>query len=378
MVIEDNNSKYRSIAGHLNGQGIPAHDIIRAKNMTDFAAGLSGDIGLFIIDFMLPNIDNGPALQNGRAILETIVKSGKDDALLIAISSYPEDFTALRPFYEARGCILSNYKDKKSWQSTLNHLLIQLKRNLSFDFLIFCALQEERNPYVVSFDGENVVRSGIDCFDITIGAKKGSVILLPQMGLVNAAITAAVCIDRFRPQVVGMSGICGGFEDRVSMGQLIVSSMSYEYQSGKWAADGFKQEPYQVVTDHAVLSELKGLVNSVGLLAKLESGYTGKNRPNTITKPEIAVFTSGSAVIANSDRMLEVAAHHRKVGGLDMEIFAIHRAAELSSHSPPCICAKTVVDLCNPLKDDDLHLYGSYISSKFIIKAFEQFFDGRA
>lgn len=373
MLIEDNDKKYLSIVSYLKCRGILEKDIIHARNMTDFAANINADIGLFIIDFRLPSLDDGIASQNGKAILETIVKAGKQDALLLAISSYPADFTDLRSFFEAHGCILADFANKKGWQSTLDHLLIQLKKNLKFDFVIFCALQEERNPYVTLISGKQVIRGGIDCFDIEIGGKKGSAILLPQMGLVNAAVTAGLCIDRFRPSVVGMSGICGGFKNRAYMGQLFVSSMVYEYQSGKWASDGFQQEPYQVPTDHTTLTELKALTNTEGLISELEEGFKGK-RPPDQQKPEMGVFTSGSAVIADKQYISQIEAIHRKVNALDMEVFAVQRAAELSPHKPPCICAKTVVDLCDEKKSNDIHLYGSYISAKFLIKAVNNFF----
>lgn len=375
MVIEDEDSKFKAINTHLKSKGILPTDIVRAKNMTDFAANLNADIGLFIIDFKLPNIDNGAPSQNGKAILQTIVKAGKHDALLLAISSYPDDFLELREFYESHGCILADFSNKNGWKSTLNHLLIQLKKNLKFDFVIFCALQEERIPYIaLVIGGKQVIRSGIDCYDIEISNKKGSIILLPQMGLVNAAVTVSLCIDRFKPSVVGMSGICGGFENRAAIGQLFVSSMAYEYQSGKWASDGFKHEPYQVSTDHVTLTDLKALTNTDNLISELEQGFNHGNRPGTAQKPEVGIFTSGSAVIADQQYLNQIETIHRKVNALDMEIFAVQKAAELSPYKPPCICAKTVVDLCNENKSDNIHLYGSYISAKFLIKAINNFF----
>ncbi len=373
MLIEDDAKKRQAIVSHLNDRKISAKDIICAKNMTDFAAHLNADIGLFIIDFKLPNSDTGTASQNGKAILETIIKAGKQHALLLAISSYPADFPELRNLYEAQGCILADFANKKGWQSTLDNLLIQLRKNLKFDFLVFCALQKERNPYVTLLSGKQITRNGVDCYDIEIGGRKGSVILLPQMGLVSAAITSGLCIDRFRPSVVGMSGICGGFKDRVLLGQLIISSMAYEYQSGKWASDGFQQEPYQVPTDHLTLTNLKALINGDDLIGLLEEGFGGE-RPPTSAVPAVGVFTSGSAVIADQQHMKQIADIHRKVDALDMEVFAVQRAAELSPHKPPCICAKTVVDLCDKEKSDNFHLYGSYISAKFLIEAVNNFF----
>ncbi|MBV7576561.1 hypothetical protein KW846_27965 [Pseudomonas sp. PDM32] len=376
LLIEDDDSKRKAIVTYLKSRGISDDDILRAKNMTDFAGYLSYDIGLFIIDFKLPNFDKGTISQNGKAILESIVKAGKQDALLLAISSYPAEFPELRDLYESHGCILADYSLKKNWQSTLGHLLIQLKKNTKFDFVIFCALHEERNPYVTLINGAQVNRGGVDCYDVEIGRKKGTVVLLPQMGLVNAAVTAGLCIDRLKPSLIGMSGICGGFPDRANKGQLFISSMAYEYQSGKWASDGFRQEPYQVPTDHVTLTDLKILANSANLISELEQGFDGK-RPTQTHKPEVGIFTSGSAVIADDTYLKQIEGIHRKVNALDMEVFAIQRAAELSHHKPPCICAKTVVDLCDQVKNDDLHVYGSYISAKFMIKAIQNFFSAR-
>lgn len=368
MLIEDNANKAREIIEHLVGRGVAEQDVIHAKNMTDFTASLNNDIGLFIIDFKLPSLDDGIASQNGEAILESIIKAGKNNALLLAISSYPSDFPGLREKFEAHGCILADFANKTGWQSTLNHLLVQIKKEVRFDFLIFCALQEERKPYIALIPGKRTVRGGVDCYDIEINGLKGSAVLLPQMGLVNAAVTASLCIDRFKPSVVAMSGICGGFKGRAEMGQLFFSSMAYEYQSGKWAADGFRHEPYQAHTDHVTLTKLKTLAGMDDIISELESNFRGK-RPDTARQPEAGIFTSGSAVIANQELMNQIQIIHRKVNALDMEVFSIHRAAELSPHKPSCICAKTVVDLGDTDKSDDIHDYGAYISAKFIIQA---------
>lgn len=373
MLIEDDGIKSKAIKKYLLANGIASNDIIHAQNMTDFAANLHYDIGLFIIDLKLPSIDEGTASQNGKAILESIVKAGKQDALLLAISSYPDDFDGLREYFESHGCILADFSKKDLWQSTLDHLLIQLKKSIKFDFLIFCALPEERNPYVVLTPGKLVTRSGINCLDIEVGGKKGSIILLPQMGLVNAAVTASLCIERYKPSVVAMSGICGGFKDRAKLGQLFVSSMAYEYQSGKWTSDGFKHEPYQVPTEPITLTNLKVLVEAENLIEDLEIGFRG-TRPTEAHKPSIGIFTSGSAVIADENLLKQIELIHRKVNALDMELFALKRAAELSPYKPTCICAKTVVDVCDEGKSDQIHAYGSYISAKFILKALPNYF----
>lgn len=372
LLIEDEQQKHDAIKSHLESRGVSEDDIIHASNMTDFAGNLKEDIGLFIIDFNLPSIDNAAPTQNGRAILETIIKSGNQNALLLAISSYPEEFKDLRDLYEAEGCILADFNNQNGWQSTLDNLLIQLKLNQRFDFVIFCALQEERNPYITIMGGKQVIRNGIDCFDVAIDGATGTIVLLPKMGLVNAAVVAGMCINKFMPSFVGMSGICGGFKGRANIGQLFVSSMAYEYQTGKWASDGFQQEPYQVKPDNQTLTSLNVLTDNKDLLVQLEEGFTG-DCPPTRQKPKMGIFTSGSAVIADQTLMNKISNIHRKVNALDMEVFAVQRAAELSSNEITCVCAKTVVDLGNMKKNDKLHGYGSYISAKYMIRTIEHF-----
>ena len=143
-------------------KGVNANDVVYVENMTDFTSSIHHDIGLFIIDLKLPNYDSGEASHNGRAILESIVKTKKNDCLLLAISSFPDEFADLRNFYESNGCILSNYSDVKGWQSTLEHLLIQLNKNITMDFIVFCALKEERDPYATLLEVKKHNRGGID------------------------------------------------------------------------------------------------------------------------------------------------------------------------------------------------------------------------
>lgn len=374
MLIEDDREKAKAITEYIASKGIDKETILYAENLADVSAGLREDIGLFIIDLKLPSIADGMATNSGKTILQMIIKSGQTNASLLAISSYPKEFPELRDDYESHGCVLADYSDPSKWKTALDHLLVRLKLQVRKEFIIFCALREERKPYVGLLDVQRETRFGVEFMDVTIAGRKGTIALLPQMGLVNAAITAALCIDRLRPALVCMSGICGGFEGRAILGQLVLSTLVYEYQSGKWATDGFKQEPYQVKIDHLVSTMLQAMTDAHNFLSSLESDFGGDYRASTRSEVLPGIFTSGSAVIAQEKFMNDIATHHRKVHALDMEIFSIMRAVELSPQKPACICAKTVVDLGKESKDDKLHPYGSHISAKFIIKAIERFF----
>ena len=171
-----------------------------------------------------------------------------------------------------------------------------------------------------------------------------------------------------------MSGICAGFPDRAEMGQLLVPELAYEYQSGKWSDDGFSQEPYQVPTSERMRVLALKLLDDPSLLLRLEQGWASE-RPAKMSEPKLATFTSGSAVIASEQFIGQVATHHRRVAGLDMEMSGILRAAHLACCKPEAICAKAVVDLAGGDKNDKLHLYGSLISARFIVEALQAYFE---
>ncbi|WP_156028738.1 hypothetical protein [Sphingobium chlorophenolicum] len=93
-----------------------------------------------------------------------------------------------------------------------------------------------------------------------------------------------------------------------------------------------------------------------------------------MSEPKGALFTSGSAVIASEQHIAQVGGHHRRVSGLDMEIYAVHRAVQISACRPELICAKTVVDLAGGDKNDQLQPYGCAISAKFVVEALGRYF----
>jgi adenosylhomocysteine nucleosidase len=75
-------------------------------------------------------------------------------------------------------------------------------------------------------------------------------------------------------------------------------------------------------------------------------------RPSKLSTPKLAAFTSGSAVIASEKRLSAVKRQHRKVAGIDMEVYGFHRAVELCSQSIHALSAKVVVNKANEAKGE--------------------------
>jgi len=378
LITEDDADKRDTIVGFMVSKGVDAADIVSACDMADFMAKFDNSISICIIDLRIPAYDGAGAERNGIGVLQAIERKGVGQIKLLAISGYPEEFESIREHFESRGCMLVDFNQKEVWQSILTLMIIQAQSSEPMDFLIFCALRSERAPFTAmsQLNGSPVFKDNLVRFDITLDGRKGTVIDLPRIGLVDASVVAGACIEKFKPKVVAMSGVCAGFAGRAELGQLLVSELAYEYQSGKWTADGFSQDPYQAPISEKMRTVARELLEDPGLLSRLELGWQS-DRPSTMCAPRLATFTSGSAVIANDELMTQVGAFHRRVSGLDMEIFGIHRAAQVAHCEPEVLCAKTVVDLAGADKNDLLQPYGGTISARFIVAALGSYFNKR-
>lgn len=378
LIIEDDDGKRAEIVNFIEGLGFPSNRIVVAKDMADFMGKFDDEVSICTIDLRLPAYEGAGSEQNGLGILHALDSAGATHVKLLAISAYPEEFANIRPQFESRGCLLIDYDRKDVWQNVLKQMVLQLQNAETLDFVIFCALRSERAPYtgMLELAGVGRIKDTLTRYDVHIAGKSGTIIDLPRMGLVDAAVMAGRCIEKFKPKVVAMSGICGGFPGRAELGQLLVAELAYEYQSGKWTDDGFSDEPYQAPISEDMRVLAQKLLDDPQLLSRLENGWTS-DRPSQMAEPKSALFTSGSAVIASGELTQQVAAYHRRVSGLDMEVYAVMRAAQVAVCKPDVLCAKTVVDLAGGDKNDLLQPYGCEISARFIVEALQAYFRGQ-
>lgn len=375
LIIEDDEPKRDEISAYLESLGVSRPCILVARDMAEFLGKFDPEVTICIIDLRLPAFQGATQDNNGIGILQAMGKAGAGHVKLLAISAYPEEFAEIRAQFESRGCLLLDFEQKAVWQGVLKQMVLEAQSAELMDFIIFCALRKERSPYtgMEKLAGSAKSKENLTRLDVTIAGRRGTIIEMPRMGLVDAAITAGQCIEKFKPKIVAMSGICAGFEDRAELGQLLVPELAYEYQSGKWTAEGFSGEPYQVPISEKMRVLARELIEDSELLSRLEQNLK-LARPSAMSQPKLATFTSGSAVIASNDYMEQVANLHRRVSGLDMEVYAIHRAAHIAPCKPDVICAKTVVDLAGGDKDDALQPYGCFISARFIVEVLEAYF----
>jgi len=388
LIIEDDHPKADAIHDFIRDTA-GSSVILNVKRAETLSAAVQliteEKFDLVTLDLMLPYIDGLVAEASaGLELLKHLRrKKGKNaDASIIGLSAFREEAgKALSRFVEA-GVVIAEYDEGNHWKSALKSVFetaVARKPAIqALDFVVLVALDSERAGFEETklLTGSKEAVSGMNVTYVELpGARpwRGAVVRCRQMGLVPAVLETCLAIKTFNPRVVAMSGICAGMEGHSELGQLIFAASSWEYQAGKWAADGFEIAPYQVPLRSSTRAIIEQISENEQLVSSLEAGLDFKvRRPGERHRPKLAPFATGSAVIADKTRLEHVQVQHRKLAAVDMEIygvfFACHESLNVDAHY---FAVKCVVDKADSAKGDDLHRYGAITSARAVVDVLE-------
>lgn len=368
LIIEDQDEKFKKIQEALLRSGVDSNSIVRIDNLNDLlrASKELNRFDLCFIDFFLPYRSGEEMVHNCASdILQSIKHSPIRTIPILAISRFASDVSVDTSAVESQGIIVYDYDNEAVWQPAVDAFCKKAKGRHKYDFIGILALEEERAGFLKEPELliERKIIIGFDAWEVKFEGRMGCLFCLPRMGLVDASIVTSRILSHFEPKVVFMSGICGGSKD-AHMGQLLVSEFCWEYQSGKWYSDGFQNTPYQAGMMENHKTAIKSYLDkNADFVQKIEIKLNDVNRPSKVQRPEVGIFASGSAVIASKEKMKTVEAQHRKVKGIDMEIYGVSRCIELLQMPIAHFCCKVVVDKADEDKNDGLHEYGSAFSA---------------
>ncbi len=191
---------------------------------------------------------------------------------------------------------------------------------------------------------------------------------LPQMGMVATATACTKLIEHFRPRYLIMTGICGGVEGKVNLGDIIVSDMSYDLDSGKLSEkDGqavFEPDYRSIQLDPTLKDGLMGLTMDKRTLREIKDLWQGDAQSGEL-KLHLGPMGSGAAVISHAGYIEEKKKYQRKLIAIDMESYAVFYAAQHATEpKPTALSIKCISDHANAHKNDNVQKYGSFISAK--------------
>ncbi|NHL00499.1 response regulator [Rubrivivax benzoatilyticus] len=392
LIVDDDSDKIRLVREFLIGQRVDAADVLSAEHAAGARMLLEQvSVDVLLIDVLLPVRRGGqPHGEHSVELLRQIVEDGTTPsprhilgmtASPDAIAEFGDDFRRLvtQVLHVAPG--------EHAWRDSLNALLLLLQRiedaRDANDYDI-CVLNALRAPEL-----EAVISS----WPLTLGAeqilarnilyRQGSVLLngverriacahLSQMGPIASAHAATAMLAEFRPRVLLMTGICGGFAEHVAIGDIVVAEKSWDWQAGKWSDEGTLATALdQRDPAPELVAEARGLES---VLPGLYAEYEGP-RPSKPPRLVVGPMVSGSSVVASLDIQKVFRNQHRKMAGVDMECYGIYYAAANHAGAPVrAICVKSVSDLADRAKGDDFQTYCSQMSARVALEMVRRYF----
>lgn len=381
LIIDDSDHKIDELTQHLNE--FDNVDISVAKSINEALKLVKEKIfDLAFVDLALPRRFGEEAVKNGGLELIREVHEMewyKKPKSIIAVTQHDNLKSELHQSLEEFGVavICSNGTSDLSQMVKANLeacIKNQTQTDFKFDILVIAALDEEASPIIEYSNTQWTSYSSPETEDLDIktatlgnssSSKKVALVVLPRMGLVMSSIVTSRLVSCLRPKVVLMPGICAGLKSEVNEGDLIIINHSWEWQTGKWKGQKFDIEPYQIAAEQKIVKTAKELCERSELDIIWKD--TSKKRPDNPPKAHIGAAVSGSSVIANGEMMSQLKQQHRKLLGLEMEVFGVYSACVNSTIKPLFLGYKSVCDFGTEEKGDSFHEFCAELSGKYTI-----------
>ena len=381
LILEDEDAKYEEIAAHVHTV-VPDATLQRQKNWLDYThAVASTKFDLILLDLLVPrSAKDGTVEDHHEQLVEATrhyqSKSFSTPAIVLTRYSLDEgDFVYNLNLVDIN---VIPFTDHGEWRDALKFKLLAAQPKKKFDVVIVCALEKEADAFEGLCETWGPVKtiSGLICREVHFGRYKTVIVRAQRMGLVSAAVTSTLALERFEPRLICMSGICGGVAGESEMYDVLVTQICHQHDAGKWSAEGFKAEHYDVQLDVPVQNKLVEVASDSALpaylLHGLDAGKTevpeGKERVGCNIKTGVPT-SSGSAVIAEDGRTATLAVGQRKLAGFDMEVYSVLEAARHATTRTAFFAAKAVVDDGGKNKGDSFHRVACLLSAKFVAAA---------
>ncbi|MDP3350028.1 MAG: hypothetical protein Q8S92_13645 [Hydrogenophaga sp.] len=382
LLVDDEQHKREAIANFLVSKGVERESIVVAEHAAAARVKLSeSPFDVLLLDVLLPSRAGAkPAGEHSVELLRQIVEDGTSTApqFIIGITAdvqgtldYAAEFKTL-----VTQVVHFNPGDGV-WQQMLTVVLQMLKRQEQakqtndYDIVVLDALRSPEletllEVWPVKLGAEKLLCRNIlhrtGTLELDGNIKRVACAHLSQMGPIASAHAAATLLTEYRPRLIVMTGICGGFSKEVSIGDLVIADKSWDWQAGKWTEEGMLT-PSVDPRDGA--ADLVAYARTIAEAVKIaHDRFTGYEKPAIAPKLVAGPMVTGSAVVASKDIQDVFKGQHRKMAGIDMECYGMYYAASNHAGAPVrTLCIKAVSDLADRAKADDHQQYCSYISA---------------
>lgn len=388
LVVEDTAAKAGKIAKLLDSITGCSYEI--ASDLVTARKFLQDHFNIMILDLHLPERFSEAAIESkGFDFVLEIRKTRrlKVPDHILGLTEHTEVHLKYKSIFDENLISLVQYDPASiSWESKIRTKIEELQQSSiglplvntqRYDIAFVNALRSPELDAVLELDYQwqkkKIPNDSANYFEGKIelpsyGTLNVVATHLPQMGMVATATSTMKIIEHFRPKFVIMTGICGGVEGKVNLGDVVISDMSFDLESGKIVVDpegkqGFEPD-YRVIPINSSLKEaFIDLATDDKVLAKIKSNWKG-NKISRELNLHVGPVGSGAAVISNKDYIENKIKHQRKLIAIDMESYAISYCCEYCTKPQPIpILIKSVSDYANPDKGDNMQKYCATMSA---------------
>lgn len=395
LIVEDDADKLRRILMAL--EQIPGFDSEAVVTEIDAHSAkqrmMAQAFDLLILDISIPPRKSAEVQpEGGLTLLQEVLEREQyhTPTHIIALTAHDNVLAVARDQLAENALLLLHYQvGSDGWQRQLRtgvEQRIAAKKSVGitppsyeYDVAFICALRSEcaavRNNgwdwsvLDVAHDDGIYYQATFTKHDGRSG--KAVATVAARMGMPAAAAAAMKLIIRFRPHYLFMTGIMGGIDGRVNLGDLVVANPVWDWGSGKWTTSredantsGFEADPFQFTLDSALERMALQLEENGAELYRIRQSFK-VGAPERDLTLRIGAVASGAAVLADQTVLDRIKEQHRKLLGIEMEAYGVFSAAAEAPYPRPlCMCIKAVVDFGDGRKDDTYQAYGAHVSAK--------------
>jgi nucleoside phosphorylase len=211
------------------------------------------------------------------------------------------------------------------------------------------------------------------------GTKQVIAAVAPRMGMTAAGVLATKMIYNFRPRYIATVGIIAGIRGSCALGDILAADPVWDWGSGKRSREGdsgeFLAAPHQVSLHSSLRGKLVAMSQEAATLDDIRRRWQARP-PQTALSMYVGPVASGSAVLADQKMVELIKQQHRKIIGIDMEIYGVLAAAdEAPIPIPRAFALKSVCDFADDEKSDDHQEYAAYTSAEALKIFVENYLD---
>lgn len=401
IIVDDNIEKTKRIIREITSKfNIDRKDIATvlcasdAKNLLE-----NNQYELMILDLNLPYFvdDEDESIQ---VTIDFINDMNNDTALLkprhiVGLSEYDDMVARASDLFDDNLWALLKYdQEGDDWVKGINNCLKYLLTDRSridtpsqVDICIITALADPELSEVLNLpldwgspeplDNTTFITRGV----LETGKRNYSVIAVaaPRMGMVASSVLTAKIINLLQPKYLIMAGICAGIKGKVSLGDAILVTTSWDYQSGKRIFSEQKSDflvsPHQIHIEEVIESRFRQLSQNTSVMFDIKNSWRGDKALEDL-RLHTGSMASGSAVLADESFVKEVIRQERTLLGIEMEVYGVYFASRNASNLKPVTFAvKSVCDFADEQKNDGHQKYAAYTSAQVIYKFLMSYLD---